>query len=214
MKLEVTTDVSTQNITKLVIQEMSPFAESELGPWIRARAVERDLTAIAWAMGRYWDIAVIRARCWSICEKKFGQLLPFTGVNSIKNLVHPERDAGKAISLPDDNHCDLRNDVSGLDGQSNREEPISKAQLQFHVRRQSISFTRDNISLLVTWRISFDWVGEVQSNLNACVGYPESWTQIDETGSLQHIGKLFDILLKSKGVSQAIGIVVGLLFLD
>ena len=218
VKLEVTTEVSTQNITELTIRETSSFAEPELGSWIRARAAERDLTGIAWAVGRYWDKAVIRARCWTICEKNFGQLLPFAGGNSTRNLAHSEKDARsagkKALQRREHIHRDFRNNVSDLEGPSDSEEPISKAQLHFHIGRQSIIFTRRNLSLLVTWRISFDWIGEAQSELSASVRYPESWTQIDEMGSLQHMGRVFDILLKSKGVSQAIRTLVELLFSD
>ena len=42
----------------------------------RAKAANRDLSSICWAIGSYWEIAKKRAEYWQKCETAFSHLIP------------------------------------------------------------------------------------------------------------------------------------------
>lgn len=78
--IQMTYDIAIETITRIRLLKISKWADQELGSWIRRKTSddndgdheEKDrcnISIIAWAMGRYWDLALARARCWVRCEK-------------------------------------------------------------------------------------------------------------------------------------------------
>ncbi|CAN9097388.1 unnamed protein product [Alternaria alternata] len=74
-QVSITIDALAHEIIDMQLLRISPWAERELGTYIRARALERDLGNASWAMDSYWQIARKRAQHWHKCETNFAHLL-------------------------------------------------------------------------------------------------------------------------------------------
>ena len=77
--LKVKFDTATETISNIRLIEISKWADEELGSWIRKKILDEedqgDINIIAWAIGRYWDVALSRARCWVRCEKAYAEIV-------------------------------------------------------------------------------------------------------------------------------------------
>lgn len=217
VKLSLTTNTTNETVENLEVVNLSPWAVPGLGPWIRKRALDGDVSSIGWATGRYWEVAQLRANCWEQCEREHAELVAHKGQNARKI-------AGKEKSAPvkrrgrprkekstqaDDKHAD---GDDGDDDDDVSERPISRHNLLTHLGRTSFLFRRDGVSLLISWRIDFDWTGEVQSHVAASAAFPARWARTDERGSLGKVSPLFQNLVKEKGVRGAVGVLVALVF--
>ena len=68
--LQLTANVATQEISQLDIQVLSPWAEPELGSWLRQpHHAKMALATIGSAFGRYWEAAQLRSQCWISCRE-------------------------------------------------------------------------------------------------------------------------------------------------
>lgn len=68
-------NVTTQQVSHHDIQALSPWAEPELGSWLRQSHEEMGLAALGRAFGRYWDVAKLRGKCWIRCKQDFKNLI-------------------------------------------------------------------------------------------------------------------------------------------
>jgi len=73
----MTVDTSSLSITTIDILRLDMPAERELGTFIRSRAraegpLAKDVSAICWAMGRWTEVSIERARFWCDVEHEFG----------------------------------------------------------------------------------------------------------------------------------------------
>ena len=223
VELRLSVSPETESVEALSLRQLSSWAKPELETWTQKLASKCDLSTIGWACGRYWDVACIRAKCWNRCYQKFGDLVP-----------HPVGSDGKAVGIDEaqvpvsrrrgsSRNAENRSDegsLSGNDGQeSGAEEPhdklsMSRSTLLVHIGRTSLLFSRSNISLLISWRIDFDWTGEPVSDVSASASYPKSWVSTDTRASLDNVGRLFDRLVRKLGVYGAVTVIVPLLFED
>ena len=73
--LQLTANIATQRISHLDIQAISPWAESELGSWLRQSREEMELATLGRAFGRYWEDARLRGKCWVSCKQNFTNLV-------------------------------------------------------------------------------------------------------------------------------------------
>ena len=77
--LELNYDAATDTRSAIRLVTISSWADEELGSWIRKKAEEKenhgDINNIAWGIGRYWDVALSRARCWMRCEKAYAEIV-------------------------------------------------------------------------------------------------------------------------------------------
>ena len=73
--LQVTANVATQQISHLDITALSPWAEPELGLWLRQSRESMELVALGRAFGRYWEVAKQRGKCWISCKRDFKDLV-------------------------------------------------------------------------------------------------------------------------------------------
>lgn len=220
----MTVDTNTHIITDLVIQSLSSWAEPELGSWIRDRAkgigvAGKDISGICWAISRYWELCEKRARCWARCHEEFPELLgeshtPKDDANTAKTL--PKKKPGKQRKNDDPPPRDRSLPPSDShDTENTPAPPLPRQTILQHLGRPSLLFhhpTDANLSLLITWRIAFDWTGEAESHLSAAAAFPRSWQEVDERGSLGKVGVVFGGLVERMGVVGAVTGVVGLLF--
>lgn len=73
--LQITANVTTQQISHLDIQALSSWAEPELGSWLRESREKMELAALGRAFGRYWEVAKRRGKCWISCKQDFRSLV-------------------------------------------------------------------------------------------------------------------------------------------
>ena len=75
--LQLTANVATQQISHLDIQSLSPWAEPELGPWLRRPRHDKKLdpAALGRAFGQYWEAVQRRSECWTSCRDDFKDLV-------------------------------------------------------------------------------------------------------------------------------------------
>ncbi len=170
-----------------------------------------------------------RARCWARCYEDHPALLggevvsdgegvdldgvdvPSAGRPGRRAQHHSRRRLRDHTSDPS-NDEDEDEDGDILDPAHFTRHTIAQ-----HLGRQSLLFQHPRskaVSLLITWRIAFDWTGEAESHLQAVSAVPESWRDADERGSLGKVGQVFEDLVERLGVLGAVRGVVGLLFKD
>ncbi|KAI9793191.1 MAG: hypothetical protein M1816_000611 [Peltula sp. TS41687] len=221
--MALTVDIATHTITALSIASLSGWAERELGKWIRSRAdssnvAGRDISSICWAIGRYWELAEKRARYMVRCEENHPELLllAFSGDPSTVLKTGGRHQSHIALTSGE-NHgsFEAMRDVIEAAFRGMQPGPSSstrRRQISRQLGRSSLSFCREDVQLLITWTISFDWTGDTHSQVTAVASMPEAWTRADSRASLAKIPKLFRDLVAEKGVSRATEIIVGLLF--
>ena len=73
--LRLAANITTQQISQLDVQALSPWAESELGSWLRQSREKMELAALGKAFGRYWEVAKLRGKCWINCKQDFTSLV-------------------------------------------------------------------------------------------------------------------------------------------
>ena len=73
-KLRTSIDVSTQTVDQVQILGLSPWADQELGTWLRALPTDSDIPIIGTAFGRYYELSIDRAQCFLDAEQEFRDL--------------------------------------------------------------------------------------------------------------------------------------------
>ena len=74
--LQLTANVATHETSQLDIQALSPWAEPELGSWLRQpHHDEMALASLGSAFGHYWEAAQLRSQCWVSCREDFKDLV-------------------------------------------------------------------------------------------------------------------------------------------
>lgn len=168
---------------------LSPWAERELGSFVRARAQETDIGNAAWAMDSYWDIAKKRAQYWQKCEATFAHLL-----------------AGR-ISQDAENHITKATATAKIP-----KTVMSRKDLNRNLGRDTLVLQDKHVLLKLNWRIGFDWTGEAESDVTVEAAFPKVWSETDTGASLKKVPETFASLLHSKGAFEATRIMVALLF--
>jgi hypothetical protein len=136
------------SVDSLTLDNLSPWASQEIGLHLQKRALEGDTSAIGYALGRYWDMSMKRAQCWSRCSKEFRHLVSIS--NEPQGTVVDE------------------DEVSTL-------EPLSfhKTELLPHLGRRFLLFKSSSVILRVGWDLDLDWTGEVESVVSAKAALPQ-----------------------------------------
>ncbi|QDS75614.1 hypothetical protein FKW77_006589 [Venturia effusa] len=173
-------------VDSLVLDNLSPWASAEVGPFLERHANEGDINMIGYALARYWDVSVKRAQCWSRCCKEFRHLLALS--RDLQSTGDEE-------------------EVSTLEVAK-----ASKRDLLPHFGRQALTFETHSVVLRIEWTLLFDWTGEVESMVGAKAALPHVWHEADTNDAFKKIETTFDILVVERGVFDATRIIVGLLF--
>ncbi|MCJ1285576.1 hypothetical protein MMC26_004917 [Xylographa opegraphella] len=210
--LHLSVNPADQSVNSLTVDSVSSWAKSELGDWLNDQASSGDLPIIGWACGKYWEVALLRARCWKRCYQRFRGLICAT-LESNSDEIYVGNDTAGPTRKPSQGD----GDEAYLDGSEDREDlqpnlGMSDSDVRSRLGQQSILFSAFSVSFLVTWRINFNWTGEVESFVSACTSFPKAWQNADERASLGNISKVFDRLVQDRGVFEAARIIVGLLY--
>jgi hypothetical protein len=146
-QVSLTLDALATQIIDLQLLRITPWAEPELGSFMRARAQEKDLSNAAWAIDSYWAIAKKRAQHWHKCETAFSHLLVGRTDNDTENAPQTQ--------------------------QSKPANPISRRDLNRHLGRDTLVLQDKHVLLKLNWRISFNWTGEAESNVTVEPAFPQ-----------------------------------------
>ena len=194
IELRVRSNVTSGQVDPVEVTHVTPWANAELGQWLRAQAPTGDVSTLGWACGRYWEVACLRAKHWLRCQAMFPDLL-----NVARDL--------------DDDPFKLREDppTEETPGSSGSLLPSRRA-LSLNVGRHNFQLTRDRVSLLFSWRIMMDRSGEVRSEVDVSASYPRIWDTADERGSLKRLKEAFHQLRGRDGILEATRIIVQIVF--
>lgn len=156
-QLSLTIDATAPEITKLQLIRLTPWAEQELGTFIRSRAAQKDLSNASWAINSYWTLAQKRAQYWHKVETSFPHLL----------IGRSEKDTENASPQ----------------ARSKASKPLSRKELNRHLGRDTLVLQDAHVVLKLSWRIGFDWTGEAESNVAVEPAFPRVCKfRLDENG--------------------------------
>lgn len=170
-RLSMTVDTYLLSIASLEILKLDSAAEKELGIFVRSRSqddtpLDKEITVVCWAMGRWVETSILRARLWCAIDHEFGT--PEARMKSFQRKK--KRKLPKMVT--DDG------DTVPLEGYSEEEESRkqkwTRRQLLPHMGRAAMEIATDSVELLFEWKIAFDWTGEVNSSISASARLPKS----------------------------------------
>lgn len=147
--LILTIDVPTTTIADLQITHLSPWAERDLGAFMREKALEQNLSNACWAVESYWDIARKRAEHWHRCETAFAHLLPGRAREDAENVTPQHRQSSSGAKI-----TTRRRDLKRLLG------------------RDVLVLQDRHVVLQLDWKIGFDWTGEANSTVGVRAAVP------------------------------------------
>jgi hypothetical protein len=172
-RFSMTVDTSTLSITSLDILRLDMNAETELGTFIRDRArrdgpLGKDVTTICWAMGRWTEVSIQRARFWCAVESEFG-----TAQARAKSLSkHRKKKRKRHASVAEDEE---EVNAEGDEAEESSVQPKwTRKQLLPQIGRTSMELVNEEVELRFEWKIRFDWTGEVDSNIAAIARLPRN----------------------------------------
>lgn len=174
LTLQLTTNITTQRFIRISAVHLPSWAVAEFGLWLQEAPDELDVEAVGTAVGRFWRLSQLRARCWHQCQIEFPDLTV--------NAVSPN-------------------------GRSSVEPPE-----QEHLGCQFQQFSRSSVSITVHWRLSFTLEGEAESHVYAGATFPTAWKQADRSDELGKVGQAFDLLVRDRGVTDAVRMILRLIF--
>jgi hypothetical protein len=162
-------DSGNPTVEALEIRNLSPWVKREVGDWLVARADEGDISAVGFALGRYWDVSMTRAQCWVRCCKELGDLVTCATENHRSEKANEKKKRGKKARSQVDEDEELEEVINSP------REPLrlSKRELHAHLGRQELVLKNDDVVLRVSWNLQFDWTGEVESVVTANAACPQ-----------------------------------------
>lgn len=220
-KIKITFDIENRKNRNLAISSLSSWATPELGSWLQTEAVNLEKPTIEQTISRYWEISEIRASCWHKCEQDLryqpatsepalGSSAEQQEVTQLANKQAPGRRKTDSNASAHPSSSALPNhssDKSHPKPHTPRQPPSQ------HLGQQSILFTRaPDISLLITWRLTISQSGTVNSRLSAHAVFPEPWTRAAGGEALEKVGEAFDLLIRERGVFEAVKTIWGVIF--
>jgi hypothetical protein len=194
--LNLVVDTSRFSVASLSLASLTPAAEAELGTWIRARAgsegvLGKDVSAVCWAMGRWYEVAMRRARFWLECERRFGsgegrrrEVLrlkevgrrrkagPRAGSRRILRVEGggAEGDGEDGAEGEAVDGGEIHDDEEGEDGVG--KEKWTRKQIRQQMGRSVMILDDGKVELKIGWEIRFDWTGEAESYITGRARVP------------------------------------------
>ncbi|KAH8598721.1 hypothetical protein B0O99DRAFT_24675 [Bisporella sp. PMI_857] len=163
-QLGMTVDSSLLSIISLDIIKLNASAENELGKFIRQRCEEenilgQDIGVVCWAMGRWVEASILRARFWCSIKNEFG-----TQEARTRSLQRKKKRK----------HAKLGESASADEDEQGNSPAWTKRQLLPHIGRSAMELIAPDVELRFEWKISFDWTGEIESLISANARVPEN----------------------------------------
>jgi hypothetical protein len=181
-RFSMTVDTSTLTITSLDILRLDMNAEKELGTFIRDRVrrdgpLGRDVTTICWAMGRWAEVSIQRARFWCTVDSEFGN-----APARLKSLARTRKKKRKRqVSVVDDEE-EVNADGDGAEEGSTK-HAWTRRQLLPQIGRTSMELVNEEVELRFEWKIRFDWSGDVDSSIAAVARLPKDCKSTSSSNS-------------------------------
>jgi hypothetical protein len=172
-RFSMTVDTSTLSITSLDILRLDMNAEKELGTFIRDRArrdgpLGKDVTTICWAMGRWAEVSIQRARFWCAVDSEFGNKQARS-----RSLARARKKKRKRQTSAVENEEEVNAEGDDAEDGSMRHKWTRK-QLLPHLGQTSMELGNEEVELRFEWKIRFDWTGEVDSSITAVARVPKN----------------------------------------
>jgi len=172
-RLLMTVDSSVPSITSVSILRLPESAEKELGCFIKEwsrvdNIVSRDIGVICWAMGRWFEVSVLRSRFWCSVETSFG-----TASARAKSLQQNDNMKKRKRGQKSKEKEDALDDEENSDDEM-RNPKWTRKQLVPHMGRTAMTISNDDVELRFEWIIGFDWTGEVENSISASAAVPKS----------------------------------------
>ncbi|KAF2191149.1 hypothetical protein K469DRAFT_622585 [Zopfia rhizophila CBS 207.26] len=218
----MTVDTTNNRVVNLQITHLSPWAERDLGKYMRAKAQKNNISAVCWALGSYWEYAQRRAKCWHRCEEAFEHLLPGrtnedTENARAANIKRKRRGLPRKALAENRSHEEEDEEVFGVyDGDGSapkkKSENLFRPDLHRYLGRELLVLENASVLVHITWRIGFDWTGEAESVIEIQHAVPKVYSETNESESLKKIPATFNALVNKMGVYEATKAMVGLLF--
>ncbi|KAI9640862.1 hypothetical protein NHQ30_010703 [Ciborinia camelliae] len=207
-RLSMVVDTSSLTISSLNVDALDPNAEAELGPFVRRRAsgngpLGKDIGTVCWAMGRWTEVAVARAKFWCDVEREFGTSEARRKSMEKQGKRKKKKRKRRAIEENDDEDEDEADD-----GEETRK--WTRKELFRHMGRTGMSIYGNDVEIRVGWSIGFDWMGDVESRFDLDLDLPGSWYQQDDRNRLGKIKDVFGTLVAERGPLGALAITVAL----
>jgi hypothetical protein len=176
-RMNMIVDTSRLSVSSLSITTLDPSAEAELGHWARERAsgkgiLGRDVSAICWAMARWFEVATKRAKFWCEVERDLGsEAGRRKSTARLKRIGKKKKRAGTRTGEDLD---DVYEEGGAIDGEGTKTTKWTRKQLLPQMRRTNLVLTGDGVELRIEWNIVFDWTGEAESIISASAKIPAS----------------------------------------
>ena len=169
-RMSMIVDTFLLSISSIHMDRLPPCAENELGNFLRDElsqdgTLTKDVGLICWAMGRWVEVSVLRARFWCTVENEFGT--PEARAISLQKKKKRKR---RHVVTEDNNEEPL----DTYDEKEFKKQKWTRRQLLPHMGRTAIELATDKMELRIEWRLKFDWTGEVDSSITASVRLPQS----------------------------------------
>ncbi|CAD6506367.1 BgTH12-07293 [Blumeria graminis f. sp. triticale] len=224
-RLAIIVGSKSQTVSRISLLHLPLPAEYELGSFLIRAGLEketdvqgsitRELGVVCYAMGRWLEVSIRRARFWWLV------LIRYSTAEARKKWTSgPSRAQARRRAEGSDEAWDVDEATDAIGSAR-----WTRKTLLPHLGRTSLCIgrygsmadpdRRDNsadIEILLEWKLTFDWTGEVQSNLSACARIPESWRDLDIHQAFVQIPDLFRRLLQEKGALAAVAGVLTLTF--
>jgi hypothetical protein len=180
-RFSMTVDTSTLSITSLDILRLDMNAETELGTFIRDRArrdgpLGKDVSTVCWAMGRWTEVSIQRARFWCAVENEFGTAQARS--TSLSRLRKRKRKRHASVA-EDEEELNAEGDEAK---ESSAQPKWTRKQLLPQIGRTSMELSNEEVELRFEWKIRFDWTGEVDSHIAAIARLPRNCKSPSLTG--------------------------------
>ncbi|SZF00360.1 unnamed protein product [Blumeria hordei] len=226
-RLAIIVDTTSQRVRRISLLHLPLPAEYELGSFLNCAGQEngtdmqgsitRELGVICYAMSRWLEVSIRRARFWWLV------LIRYSTTEARKQWASgPSRAQTRRRAEGSDEAWDVDEATDAMGSAR-----WTRKTLLPHLGRTSLCIGRlgsmadadrhdcsADIEILLEWKLTFDWTGEVQSNLSACARIPESWRDLDIHQAFDQIPDLFRRLLQEKGALAAVAGVLTLTFDD
>lgn len=187
-RVNMAVNTASFSIASLSIPSLDPAADPELGPWIRQRArnnsiLGRDVNAICWAMSRWYELAIRRARFWCELERELGSEEGRRRAVERIQMVRGKRKrgAGGNEDAEGEGRSGGGEDRGEADGGGGDLNPNEKEKAKKWTRKQllpqmgrTVFILRGGtgVELRIQWDIVFDWTGDAESCISATARVP------------------------------------------
>lgn len=174
-KLSITVNTRSGAVERCDIEYLDPAAERELGPWVRKRAkggvLGSDVNSICWASTQWYEAALRRAHFFCQVES---ELCEPQGRDKARRRLRQEARRGRksqpGVPQEPEEHFE------------DEEKKFSSEELRRNFGRDRMEIGVQGATLVINWKMEFDWTGEAEQKIAAVVKTPKRCKYFPNTG--------------------------------